>query len=155
MVFTVRRGMAAKLHLPALRNLIGCALLGGIVFILLGIVLSFYSYMRSDRTDLFVSGFLSNLAAESLGVGLGILVVSATGWYLARNKVLEVMPAIFSLIQRLRIDGTIKGKSAQRSVICAVALLSEGNVRKAISRSDALEGGRMSHLCAESGVYSE
>lgn len=133
--------MADKHHLPALRNLIGLALLGGIAFILFGVFLWFWSYRLSQPTEVFSSGFLSNLAAESLGIGFGILAASAIGWILARNKVLEITPAIFSLIQRLRIDQTITSKAARRSVICAVALFSEGNVGKAISRdSDALEG---------------
>jgi hypothetical protein len=144
--------MANRRHLPALRNLIGWALLTSIVFIGLGVSLWIFSYCLSKATDDFASGFLSNLAAESLGIGFGILAASGAGWILARNKVLEVTPAIFSLIQRLRIDRTITSEAAQRSVICAVGLLSEGNVRKAISRGSNASQGTECPICAL-GVY--
>jgi hypothetical protein len=139
--------MSDKQHLPALRNAIGCALLTTIGFLAVGLALWILSWCLSN-THGFASAFVSNLAAESLGIAFGLIAATSIAWHLARNKVREVIPSIFRLIQALRIEGTIKEKGAQRSVICAVALLSEGNVRNAISREPEAPEGTKCPICA-------
>lgn len=90
---------------------------------------------------------LSNLAAESAGVGFGALATSGIGWKVARSKVIETTPAVFRLIQKLRIDGTILPEAARQSVICAIALMTEGNINNAALRKPDARAGDECPIC--------
>lgn len=57
------------------------------------------------------------------------------------------------MIQKLRIDGTIEGEAAQHSVICAVALMSDGNINTtSLRKPDAVEGEECP-ICAEAVAF--
>lgn len=79
--------MASRQHKPSFRNLVGWAGVAGIVFTVLGIGLWVAgATVYQTRLSQFASGFLSNLAAESLGIGFSTLALSAVAWLLNRQK---------------------------------------------------------------------
>jgi hypothetical protein len=98
------------------------------------IVVCFVSLLISKGLSQYmaVSGFLSNVAAESLGLGIGFMFAA----WAARRKLAELAPSLVEFIAQLRKDGTIQGPGARKAVVCAVKLISEESLTE--MRSDVV-----------------
>ncbi len=97
------------------------------------ICISFLLYARKlPDAHQFRRDALANLAASCAEIAIGTFFAALVGRSVAKIKLRELSRPILALIQRLQIDGKLSPEGARRSVVCAVALLSESNVRKSI-----------------------
>jgi hypothetical protein len=97
------------------------------------ICLSFLFYARTlPDAHQFTRDVLANLAASCAEIAIGTFFAALVGWAISKTKLRELSRPVLALIQRLRIDGKLTEEGARRSVVCAVALLSESNVSKSI-----------------------
>jgi hypothetical protein len=76
--------------------------------------------------------FLINMAAGLVEIAIGTALTVLLAFLVAKSKFLQLSRPVLELIQRLRIDGRLSPEGARRSVVFAVALLSESNVSKSI-----------------------
>jgi hypothetical protein len=96
---------------------------------------SFFLLLYSRRIATahgFQKDFLVNVAAGLVEIAIGTALAAVATWAVAKNKLRQLSRPVLALIQRLRIDGKLTEEGARRSVVCAVALLSESNVSKEI-----------------------
>lgn len=79
----------------------------------------------------FWNSILLNLAAEFVGVAIGIGLTIAIATAFAKKKFREIAVPFSDLVARLRMDGSISPRAARRSVIFGVRLLAEDGFGKA------------------------
>lgn len=106
------------------------------IILLLSIVplLTWWSYGLANDDGgkiTFWHSFLLNLAAESVGIIIGISIPFIVGAWLASKK----LRPLIELIAHLRSEEIISPKTARGGVICTVKLVSEERIKKDISLS--------------------
>ena len=104
-------------------------LLGVIAALALAVGLIVTASKAPDSTSLG-SNLMLNIAAESLGIALTLLL-SLVAIRAARKRFGNVAAPLTQLIKTLRSDRTISPQAARKTVVCAVALLSDEGFLKA------------------------
>jgi hypothetical protein len=97
------------------------------VLLLLGIAVLLEAW-HVEESNKFAMNWLVNLGAGFLGMAAATLVATATGWFLARQKLKDLAVPMLRLIQELRFKSQISPEAARRAVVCAVTLMPEGSV---------------------------
>jgi hypothetical protein len=111
-------------------------------FILVGLMLAIFAWVEEDHR--FVGSLLTNLAAGflCLAVGVAVAIIAA-----ARKFGAAARP-LLEFIQQLKADDKIEAELARKSVVCAVAVLSESNVHRAITEDAAtIEPAQAGEAC--------
>jgi hypothetical protein len=101
-----------------------------------------YAWWRASQGHVFEKDFFVNVAAGFVGMALGTIFTAIAGLLLARNKLRQVSKPVLGFIQRLRIDGKLTDYAARRAVVCAVTLLSEGNVSGQLNPGSSQQRGK-------------
>ncbi len=123
--------VAVKLFAFGFRHVFALAM--SVAFIMIASSFFVLLYARRIATAHgFQKDFLVNVAAGLVEIAIGTALAAVATWAVAKNKLRELSRPVLALIQRLRIDGRLTEEAARRSVVCAVALLSESNVSKEI-----------------------
>jgi hypothetical protein len=113
----------AKIPIPWFSGISGKFLTLGLGMVGVSLILQRFSWWISKPHE-SLAGFISNVAAEFLLIGLSLPVVA---WFAGR-KFAETGPYVVKLIAQLRKDKKIEPHSARRAVICAVSLISEDSL---------------------------
>ncbi len=93
-----------------------------------------YKYGSRTSDGSVERDFLINVAAGLVEISIGTALTAALALLVAKSKFIHLSRPTLNLIQRLRIDGRLTREGARRSVVFAVALLSEGNVAKTLGK---------------------
>ncbi len=129
-----------------LRHLWLTTALVALTMLVLGFTVLWYSRSIASQHS-FRKDFLVNVAAGFLEISIGTLVAAGLTWVVTQSKFQEIARPALDLIQSLRLGGTIKKETARKSVVFAVALLSENNVSKSLKPGDGELNGRCP-ICA-------
>jgi len=123
--------LSVKLAALTVRFLFQLTILASAAMATLCVSFLLYARTLSDAHQ-FRRDALANLAASCAEIAIGTFFAALVGWAVAKTKLREISRPVLALIQRLRIDGKLQPEAARRSVVCAVALISETNVSKEI-----------------------
>src|SRR5689334_17390314 len=88
------------------------------MMLLLGVLILFFAW-HVEQTHPFVKDSLVNIASGFFEIGIGTILGVALTLLVTKAKFEELARPTLSLIQRLRITGTLKDEAARNSVVFA------------------------------------
>lgn len=107
-----------------------------IILLVIALMFGMKSYYLTETNNYqsFWSNLYLNFVPEFIGAAVGILIPLIILAWFADKKLEKLAQPILELIAQLRADGRITELGARRSVVCAVKLISENNMKgKSIS----------------------
>ncbi len=86
--------------------------------------------LAPDQGHAFWAGFLQNVAAEAIGLGVGVPFALWVASALGKERLSSVAPKLVEVVKELREQDTLSGRAARACVVCAVELIDDKELQK-------------------------